>query len=151
MNVNRRQALSLSLGATAFALAGFPAGKAFATPEDVAKSIAEFAGSAEPKTGKLTLTAPEIAENGNTVPISVSVDSAMTEGDMVKEIAIFAEGNPLPEVITFHFTPLSGKAEATTRMRLAQTQNVVAVAKMADGTVYTDKKMVKVTIGGCGG
>jgi sulfur-oxidizing protein SoxY len=64
---------------------------------------------------------------------------------------ILADGNPRPEVATFHFTALSGTAAATTRMRLAKTQNVIALAKMADGSVYMDKKEVKVTIGGCGG
>jgi sulfur-oxidizing protein SoxY len=124
---------------------------AFAAPEDVSKLVADFAGGKEPQTGKITLTAPEIAENGNTVPISVEVDSAMADGDMVDTVLILAEGNPRPEVATFHFTALSGSAVATTRMRLAKTQTVVALAKLADGSVYMDKKEVKVTIGGCGG
>jgi sulfur-oxidizing protein SoxY len=75
----------------------------------------------------------------------------MTDKDYVKAVHLFADGNPRPEVVSFRFSPVNGKAEASTRMRLAKTQNVVAVAKMADGTVSTDKKMVKVTIGGCGG
>jgi sulfur-oxidizing protein SoxY len=70
---------------------------------------------------------------------------------MVEFVAIFAEDNPSPDVVQFHFTALSGSASATTRMRLARTQNVIAVAKMADGSVFMDKKQVKVTIGGCGG
>ena len=111
----------------------------------------EFAGGKTPEAGKLSLTAPEIAENGNTVPISVSVDSKMMEGDMVESVIILADGNPNPEVATFNFTAMSGAAAATTRMRLAKTQNVIAVARMADGSVYMDKKEVKVTIGGCGG
>ncbi|MDP2733806.1 MAG: thiosulfate oxidation carrier protein SoxY, partial [Hoeflea sp.] len=100
---------------------------------------------------KITLTAPEIAENGNTVPISVSVESAMEGDDLVESVIIFADGNPSPAVATFHFTEMSGAALATTRMRLAKTQNVVAVAKMKDGSFFMDKKQVKVTIGGCGG
>src|SRR3546814_14432826 len=94
---------------------------------------------------------PEIAENGNTVPISVSVDSEMTEASYVESVTLLADGNPNPAVATFHFTPMSGEASATTRMRLAKTQNVVAVAKLSDGSVFMDKKLVKVTIGGCGG
>ena len=70
---------------------------------------------------------------------------------MDDSVMILADGNPRPEVATFHFTALSGAAAATTRMRLAKTQNVIALAKMADGSVYMDKKEVKVTIGGCGG
>lgn len=150
MEITRRQALSLSLGVAAIAIAGLPAA-AFATPEDLDKAIKAFTGGAEARQGKLTLTAPEIAENGNTVPISVDVDSAMSGDDMVESVTVLADGNPNPDVITFHFTPLSGKPSATTRMRLAKTQNVVAIAKMKDGSFHMDKKTVKVTIGGCGG
>ncbi|WP_048648204.1 thiosulfate oxidation carrier protein SoxY [Nitratireductor soli] len=151
MNINRRQALGLSAGAVAFAATGFSALPALASAEDADKRIADFAGGKTPEAGKLTLTAPEIAENGNTVPISVSVDSAMEGDDVVEEVMILAEGNPNPDVATFRFSEASGTAAATTRMRLAKTQNVIAVARMKDGTTYIDKKEVKVTIGGCGG
>lgn len=151
MSLTRRSMLALAAGAAALPALQLLPGKAFAAPADAEKLIGEFAGGKEPQTGKLTLVAPEIAENGNTVPISVEVDSAMTDGDMVESVMILAEDNPRPEVATFHFTALSGAASATTRMRLAKTQNVVALAKMADGTVYIDRKEVKVTIGGCGG
>jgi sulfur-oxidizing protein SoxY len=151
MTMNRRQALALSASAAAVAMMGLPFGPASAAVEDTEKRIMEFTGGKTPEAGKITLTAPEIAENGNTVPISVSVESAMTDGDMVQSVMILAEGNPNPEVATFNFTAMSGTAAATTRMRLAKTQNVIAVAKMADGSVFMDKKEVKVTIGGCGG
>ncbi len=151
MKLNRRQALGLASGAAAFAVTGFRAAPAFATPEDAEKVMMEFAGGKTPETGKITLAAPEIAENGNTVPISVSVESAMDGDDMVDSIMVLADANPSPDVATFHFTALSGAAAATTRMRLAKTQNVIAVARMKDGSVYMDKKQVKVTIGGCGG
>mgnify|MGYP003716885267 CR=1 FL=1 len=113
--------------------------------------IAAFTGGAEMADTGITLTAPEIAENGNTVPVSVSVESAMEGDDLVESVMIVADGNPNPAVATFHFTPMSGEAAATSRMRLAQTQNVIAVARMKDGSVFMDKKLVKVTIGGCGG
>ncbi|MDQ2705234.1 MAG: thiosulfate oxidation carrier protein SoxY [Pseudomonadota bacterium] len=152
MDINRRQALGFAAGAAAFAAAGFPAVPALASVEETEKRIAEFAGSATPQTGgKLTLVAPEIAENGNTVPISVEVESAMAGDDLVESVIVFAEGNPRPDVATFNFTEASGVAAATTRIRLAQTQNIVALARMKDGTVYMDRKEVKVTIGGCGG
>lgn len=152
MNINRRQALGLSAGAAVFAVTGLRPMPALADVAETEAAIKAFTGGAIPEgPGKLTLDAPEIAENGNTVPISFSVESAMTDGDMVESVVILAEGNPNPGVITFHFTPLSGAAAATTRMRLATTQNVIAVAKMADGTFYMDKKEIKVTIGGCGG
>ena len=148
MMVTRRQALGFAAGAAAAAVLPMPA---FATPEEADKMLMEFTGGKTPEAGKITLTAPEIAENGNTVPVSVSVDSAMSGDDIVDAVIILAEANPNPAVITIHFTELSGKAEATTRMRLAKTQNVVAVARMKNGAVYMDKKQVKVTIGGCGG
>jgi sulfur-oxidizing protein SoxY len=151
MNINRRQALGLSAGAAAFAVAGFRTAPALASAEDADKRIMEFTGGKTPETGKLTLTAPEIAENGNTVPISVEVESAMSGDDLVQSVMILAAGNPNPDVATFNFTEASGVAAATTRMRLAKTQDVIAVAKMKDGSVFMDKKEVKVTIGGCGG
>jgi sulfur-oxidizing protein SoxY len=97
------------------------------------------------------LDLPEIAENGNTVPITVSVDSPMTEQSYVSEVLIVGDGNPNGGMATFHFSPLSGVAEANTRIRLAATQNINAIAKMSDGSFYTASKQVKVTIGGCGG
>lgn len=151
MTLSRRSVLVLAAGAAVIPAVGLLPRKSVAAPEDAAKLIAEFAGGKEPQTGKITLTAPEIAENGNTVPVSIEVDSKMADDDMVASVMILAEGNPRPEVALFHFTALSGTAAATTRMRLARTQHVVALAKMADGSVYMDRKEVKVTIGGCGG
>ena len=147
MQVTRRQALGLSAGAAAF----LTFGSALADEAATEKMLMEFTGGKKPESGKIDLRAPEIAENGNTVPISVSVDSEMTEDSYVESVTLLADGNPNPGVATFHFSPMSGEASATTRMRLAGTQNVVAVAKMNDGSVFMDKKQVKVTIGGCGG
>jgi sulfur-oxidizing protein SoxY len=147
MQVTRRQALGLSAGAAAF-MAFAPA---FADEAATEKMLMEFTGGKSPGSGKISLKAPEIAENGNTVPITVSVDSEMTESSYVESVTLLADGNPNPGVATFHFSPMSGEASATTRMRLAGTQNVIAVAKMNDGSVFMDKKQVKVTIGGCGG
>ena len=125
--------------------------RAHAAPQDVQAILTERYGNRPLTDGRIELDLPEIAENGNTVPVSVSVDSPMTADDYVKSVSLFAEGNPLPEVATFHFTPRSGIAQAATRMRLAGTQNVVAIAEMGDGTLYRAVKEVKVTIGGCGG
>lgn len=140
MELTRRKTLALGCGTLAFAgLAGLPA---FAgLTED---AIAEFTGGADTGEGSVTLTAPEIAENGNTVPISVDAPGAT-------EVALFADGNPTPKVATFRFGPLSGSRSAATRIRLAGTQNVVAVAKMEDGSFQMASAAVKVTIGGCGG
>ncbi len=147
MNLNRRKLLVRTLGT--IGLLG--TSKVFATAEDVDAAIKAIAGDAEVTQGALTLNAPEIAENGNSVPISVSVDGEISDDSYVESVTIFADGNPRPEVITFNFTPLSGEAFAATRMRLAKTQNVIAVAKLSDGTVLSDTRNVKVTIGGCGG
>ena len=151
MTFTRREALGLGAGAAVFLATGLKLDSAAATAEDTMKLVMEFAGGQEPMAGKITLSAPEIAENGNTVPISVSVDSAMTADDYVESVIILAEGNPRPGVATFKFSPMSGVAEASTRMRLAKTQKVIAVAKMNSGAVFMDAKEVKVTIGGCGG
>lgn len=151
MEFTRRQALGLAAGAGFALTTAWNTTAAIAAPEDTEKRIMEFTGGKAPAAGKIKLTAPEIAENGNTVPVSVEVDSKMTGDDLVMAVMIVAEGNPNPAVATFHFSEMSGAASATTRMRLAKTQNVIAVAKMKDGSVFMDKKQVKVTIGGCGG
>ncbi|MGH1482434.1 MAG: thiosulfate oxidation carrier protein SoxY [Geminicoccales bacterium] len=118
---------------------------------EVEAAIKEILGDRTAEEGRISLDLPEIAENGNTVPISVSVESPMTEDDHVKAVHIFAEGNPLPNVAKMNFTPRSGEAVASTRIRLAQTQKIHAVAEMSDGSVFTAAREVKVTIGGCGG
>ncbi|HEX2017598.1 MAG TPA: thiosulfate oxidation carrier protein SoxY [Aurantimonas sp.] len=151
MNMTRRQIFALSAGAATYGLFAFAPDRAWASVEAAEKALEAFTGGAEPQSGTISLTAPEIAENGNTVPVSITVDSPMTEDSYVESVTILADGNPNAEVATFYFTPMSGRAEATTRIRLAQTQNVIAVAKMNDGSVYSDRKEVKVTIGGCGG
>jgi len=116
--------------------------------EQVAKAVL---GDAKPTEGKLTLDMPEIAENGNTVPFSVRADSPMTEKDFVKAVHIISTGNPQPGVATFRFTPQSGKAMVSSRMRLGKTQDVIAIAELSDGKFLMAKRAVKVTIGGCGG
>ncbi len=101
--------------------------------------------------GKVKLHIPEIAENGNTVPLTVSVDSPMAAGAYVKALHIVTDNNPRPEVASFYFTPLNGKAQVSTRIRLAETMHVIAYAELGDGTVWSDEAEAKVTIGGCGG
>lgn len=101
--------------------------------------------------GKIKLDLPGIAENGLVVPINIDEDSPMTGTDFVRSVHVFADGNPLPQVVTYKSTPESGKASASTRMRLAQTQTVIAVAEMSNGAFYSAKAQVKVAIGGCGG
>lgn len=138
MNLSRRQALVLAGAAVAF-------GPRLAWASQTDDAIAAFTGGAEVQDGGvLTLTAPEIAENGNTVPIEVDAPGA-------EEIIVLATGNPNPDVVTFKFGALAGAQMASTRIRLAGTQDVVAIAKMADGSFQRASQEVKVTIGGCGG
>ncbi len=124
---------------------------AWADAKMVADEIAKLFGDKPLKEGRIKLDLPSIAENGLVVPLSFEVESPMTEADYVKSVHFFAEGNPSPLVASFAFTPMVPKAAASIRIRLAQTQNIIAVAEMSNGDVYTVKKEVKVTIGGCGG
>ncbi len=140
MELTRRNAILMS--AAALAALGLPAELAAAPGDDL---IAAFTGGADVADGgDIRLTAPEIAENGNTVPIEVSSDSAV-------EIMVLALGNPTPPVATFKFGALAASRAASTRIRLAGTQDVVAVAKLEDGSFVKTSATVKVTIGGCGG
>jgi sulfur-oxidizing protein SoxY len=145
---NRRQTLAIGAGAACAVLAGAPQALA---KNDADEAVKKFTGGKTPVEGKVKLDLPEIAENGNTVPMTVSVESPMTAQSHVTEVMVVANGNPRAGVVTFHFSPASGVAEANTRIRLATTQDVIAVAKMNDGSFYVASKQVKVTIGGCGG
>ncbi len=147
---NRRQALTIGAGAAAFVALGLPSTPAFAK-NNSDELIGKFTGGKTPAAGRVKLDLPEIAENGNTVPMTVSVESPMTEQSYVTDVLIVADGNPNAGVATFHFSPASGIAEANTRIRLATSQNITAVAKMSDGSFHSATKAVKVTIGGCGG
>lgn len=138
MKLTRRNALRMGAGAAVVFGLPLPA-----TAADL-EQITAFTGGAEVGEGGITLTAPEIAENGNTVPIEVSAPGA-------SEIMVLALGNPTPGVATFAFGPMAGAHSASTRIRLAETQDVVAYAKLADGSFVKASSTVKVTIGGCGG
>lgn len=138
MTLTRRKVMVM--GAGAFVAFGLPL-RATAAADD---QIAAFTGGAAIGEGGITLTAPEIAENGNTVPIEVSAPGA-------SQIMVLATGNPTPGVATFTFGALAASQAASTRIRLAGTQDVVAIAKMADGSFVQASSNVKVTIGGCGG
>ena len=140
MKLSRRELLAV--GAGTFVYSNFAALPAFSlVAEDV---ISALTAGAELGEGLIDLVAPEIAENGNAVPLEVSAPGASS-------ITLFADGNPEPVTATFNFGPLSPTSSASTRVRLAKTQNVVALAKMADGSWQIARAAVKVTIGGCGG
>ncbi|SRR6056297_780995 len=139
MELTRRGIMAMGAGVAAATL--LPALPARAAVED---AIAEFTGGAPVGEGGIALDTPEIAENGNTVPVSVSAPGAVS-------IMLLAAGNPSPDVATFNFGPLAATQSASTRIRLAGTQDVVAIAKMSDGSFVQARNEVKVTIGGCGG
>jgi sulfur-oxidizing protein SoxY len=148
-NRSRRDVLCLLAASGAVLIAAPHA--ALATPEQVAEAIKSLVGDRKLAEGKIKLDLPSIAENGLVVPLNFEVESPMTEKDYVKSVHIFAEGNPQIGVATFHFSPLMPKAAGSIRIRLARSQDVVAVAQMSSGEVYAARKEVKVTIGGCGG
>ena len=148
--LTRRDALNLGAAAVAASIAGESV-PALAAPKDAETEIAKFTGGKTAEKGKITIDLPEIAENGNTVPLAITVDSPMTADNYVSDILVLADGNPRPGIAAFHFTPLAERAEAATRIRLATTQNIIVVAKTNRGQFFTEQKQVKVTIGGCGG
>jgi sulfur-oxidizing protein SoxY len=149
VTTTRRETLALAAIASLAAL--LAPRMAVADEAAVAAEIKKLYGDKKFDDGKVKLDVPEIAENGLVVPVNVDVESPMTEQDYVKTVHVFADGNPAPGVVSYHFTPACGKASASTRMRLAQTQNIICIAEMSDGKLYTTKANVKVTIGGCGG
>jgi sulfur-oxidizing protein SoxY len=148
-SLTRRNALTLA--AAGAALAVLLPHIAVADPAAVEAELKKLYGDKAMAPGKIKLDVPQIAENGLVVPINVEVESGMTDQNYVKAVHVFADGNPLPGVVSYRFTPEAGKAAASTRMRLAQTQNIVCVAEMSNGALHSAKAEVKVTIGGCGG
>jgi sulfur-oxidizing protein SoxY len=133
---------ALALGAGGVAVAALPTAVLASTPVEAA--MAAFTGGASVGMGGITLTSPEIAENGNNVPVSVSAPGAVA-------IAMFATRNPFPQLCVFRFGEGAAEATAATRIRLGETQEVVAIAQLADGSFVQASSEVKVTIGGCGG
>ena len=139
--ISRRHFLAL-----ACALA---AGDARATPAAVQEAIRAITGGAEVAKGKVKLEVAALIENGNSVALSVSVDSPMTAADHVKAIHVFAPGNPLPNMLSAYLGPRSGRARVTTRVRVADSQTLVAVAQLSDGSFWSDSVAVVVTLAAC--
>ena len=135
-------------GAAALVAVARPA-PASATPAAMLAAIKKVAGDAPLRKGRVMLDIPPLVENGNTVPVTVTVESPMTATDYVKAIHIFNEKNPLPDVIGIRLTPSAGKATVATRIKLADSQTVVAVAQMSDGSFWSDNVEVIVTIAAC--
>jgi sulfur-oxidizing protein SoxY len=120
-----------------------------ATPAMLATAIRDVVGAAVVHTGKVKLEVPPLVENGNTVPLTVSVASPMTESDHVKSIHVFNEKNPQPNVGNFYLNARSGRAQVSTRIRLADSQKIVAIAKLSDGSFWSASVDVVVTLAAC--
>jgi sulfur-oxidizing protein SoxY len=123
--------------------------RACATPEQMRAAVRNVVGPAPVRKGRVQLDVPPVVENGNTVSLVVAVDSAMTETDYVKTIHVFNEKNPQPYVIAVHLGPRAGKAKISTRIRLADTQTLTAIAEMSDGTFWSATADVVVTLAAC--
>ena len=137
---------ALSGGACAIVLLARPAS---AEPADREGAIRRFTGGAAIARGRVTLDLPPLVENGNAAPLTVTVESPMSEADHVRRIAVFNERNPQPNVVTTSFGPQSGRAMLTTRIRLATSQTITAVAEMSDGTYRSASADVIVTLAAC--
>jgi len=120
-----------------------------ATPAEMHEAIRKVVGGARVTPGKVKLDLPPLIENGNAVPLTVTIDSPMTEAEHVRTVHVFTEKNPQPNVVSFHLGPRAGRAKMTTRVRLADSQNVVAVCELSDGSFWSDSAGIVVTLAAC--
>ncbi|MGH8033526.1 MAG: SoxY-related AACIE arm protein [Luteimonas sp.] len=147
---SRREFLQIATGA---ALAGASlmvrSEPAHAPPKTMQAAIDRVIGSAKVNQGRIKIVLPPLSENGNAVPLTLSVDSPMTAADHVKAIHVFTEKNPQPDVASFHLGPRAGRAHVATRIRLAATQTVVAICELSDGSFWSASANVVVTLAAC--
>jgi len=120
-----------------------------ATPAEMQEAIRKVVGSARVNPGKVTLELPPLIENGNAVPLAVTVESPMTEAHHVRAVHVFTEKNPQPNVASFHLGPRAGRARVATRVRLADSQTVVAICELSDGSFWSDSAGIVVTLAAC--
>jgi sulfur-oxidizing protein SoxY len=120
-----------------------------ATPESMRTAIRNVIGEAAVRKGKVKLDLPALVESGNAVPVTISVDSSMTATDYVKAIHVFNERNPQPNVTSVRLSPRAGRASVATRIRLADSQTVIAIAELSDGSLWSDSVQVIVTLPAC--
>lgn len=120
-----------------------------ATPETMASAIRTITGGASVQSGKVKLDIPPLVENGNSVPMTVSVASPMTSSDYVKSIHVFNEKNPQPNLGNFYLKPSAGRAQVSTRVRMADTQRITAIARLSDGSLWSATAEVVVTLAAC--
>ena len=147
--ITRRAFLVLACAAAAPARAQLPSNIAQIRKRALDAAIDEVVGPAPVRTGRVKLDVPPLVDNGNTVPLSVTVESPMTATDHVRAIHVFTEKNPQPKVISVKLGPRSGRAYVATRARIADTGQVIAIAQMSDGSFWTDRVDVVVTLSAC--
>jgi sulfur-oxidizing protein SoxY len=145
----RRQFLIASAWVASGAALSLTVEPADATPETMRAAIKQVVGEAPVRKGKVKLDLPPLVENGNAVSLTVSVDNPMTPSDYVKAIHVFTEKNPQPNVMVIHLDPRAGKASVSTRMRLADSQKVIAIVETSDGSFWSDDVDVIVTLAAC--
>jgi len=145
---SRRQFLFLSLVATP-AIAQLDPNIAAKRKASLEEAIRQVTGGKAVRAGKVKLDVPPLVDNGNAVPVSVSVDSPMSAADHVTAIHLFTEKNPQPFVFTAHLGPRAGRASVSARCRIADTGNVIAIAQMSDGSFWSDTTSVVVTLSAC--
>jgi sulfur-oxidizing protein SoxY len=143
--ITRREFVVLACAAAS----GAAPGELRATPAAVDEALRALTGGAQVRRGRVKLDAPALIENGNSVVIGVSVESPMTQADHVKAIHVFAPMNPLPNMVSVYLGPRSGRAQFSTRARVADTQTLLALAQMSDGSFWSDQASVVVTIAAC--
>jgi len=122
---------------------------ASATPAEMQEAVRSVIGSARVTPGKVKLELPPLIENGNAVPLTITVDSPMTDAQHVRAVHIFTEKNPQPYVVSFHLGPRAGRARVSTRMRLADSQTVLAICELSDGSFWSDSAGIVVTLAAC--
>jgi sulfur-oxidizing protein SoxY len=142
---SRRQVLAITVGLAGWSIIS----PAAAATDELAAAVAAYAGGAKVTPGKVKLDIAELVDNGNVVPIMVTVDSPMTAANHVKSIAVFNEKNPQRDVAKFTLGPRYGKPSVSTRIRLATTQKLVAVAQLNDGSYWSHTVDVIVTLAAC--
>jgi len=151
--ITRRQAVSFgSTALLAIALFGLPVTSAEATPKQAKNRLSELTKGAERQKGRVHITLPKLTQDGKRTRIKVAIDSPMTDDDFVRSLHIVAERNTYPDIASYELSPLSGKAEIVTRIRIAKSQTIIVAAEMNDGSVYYAKARCKVArgAGGCG-
>ena len=139
----------LQAAAAGLGIVAVRVGPVHATPAAMDDAIRKVVGSSKVTKGRVTLELPPLSENGNTVPLTVSVESPMTPAEHVRAIHVFTELNPQPDVVSFRFGPRAGRARVSTRIRLANTQTVTAIGELSDGSFWSTSAAVVVTLAAC--